>query len=161
MAKIKTFKKKRQMTEEQKAAAAERLRLAREKRMQENPPEYKNIAPNVLALSPEDTLSMQNVKKWIKTQKELAAKYRREDRAGIKGSLAKSIQAENYARNMQQYLITGAWTDMFYGEFQQNKMGWVCKHLSYDEKGEPKRCHGVFYPDINKIWGVDSETNLE
>ena len=159
--KIKTFKKKRQMTNEQKAAAAERLRLAREKRAQENPPEYKNIAENVLALSPEDTLSMQNVKKWIKTQKEIASKYRREDRAGVKGALAKSIQAENYARNMQQYLVTGVWTDLFYGEFQQNQMGWVCRHMAYNKNGEPKRCHGVFYPDINKIWGVDTETKVE
>lgn len=161
MAKIKTFKKKRQMTDEQKAAAAERLRIAREKRAQENPPEYKNIANSVLALDPDDTLSMQNVKKWIKTQKELAAKYRREDRAGVKGALAKSIQAENYARNMQQYLTTGIWTDLFYGEFQQNQMGWVCKHLAYDNNGNPKRCHGVFYPDINKIWGVDTTSDLE
>lgn len=158
---VKKYRKKRQMTDEQKQAAAERLRIAREKRMQENPPEYKNIAPNVLALEPDDTLSMQNVKKWIKTQKELASKYKREDRAGIKGSLGKAIQAENYARSMQQYLATGVWTDMFYGEFQQNKMGWVCKHLAYDEKGNPKRTHGVFYPDINKIWGVDTESNLD
>lgn len=161
MPQIKSYKKKRQMTDEQKAAAAERLAKAREKRMKENPPEYKNIAGNVLALDPEDTLSMGNVKKWIKTQKELASKYRREDRQGIKGSLAKSIQAENYARSMQSYLQTGVWTDMFYGEFQQYKIGWVCKHLAYDKNGEPKRSHGVFYPDINKIWGVDSETNLE
>lgn len=159
--KIKTFKKKRQMTDEQKAAAAERLAEARKKRMAANPPQYKNVAPNVLALDPEDTLSMQNVKKWIKTQKELAAKYRREDRTGVKGALAKSIQAENYARNMQQYLVTGTWSDMFYGEFQENKIGWVCKRLAYDEKGEPKRCHGVFYPDINKIWGVDTTSDLE
>src|SRR6056300_265269 len=102
--KVKKYRKKRQMNDEQKAAAAERLAKAREKRLRENPPEYKNIAPNVLALSPDDTLSMQNVKEWIKTQKELAARYRREDRQGIKGSAAKQIQAESYVRNMQSYL---------------------------------------------------------
>mgnify|MGYP000226216480 CR=1 FL=1 len=155
--KIKSYKKKRQMTGEQKAAAAERLAAARAKRLAANPPQYKNIHTDVLALEPEDTLSMQNVKQWIKTQKELAAKYKREDRQGVKGALAKSIQAENYARNMQNYLQTGTWNDMYYGEFQQNKIGWVCRHLAYDSNGEPKRCHGVFYPDINKIWGVDTE----
>jgi hypothetical protein len=114
----------------------------------------------VLALDPEDTLSMQNVRKWIKTQRELSAKYKREDRQGVKGALAKSIQCENYARNMQNYLENGIWLDMFYGEFQQNQMGYVCKVMAYDSEGNPKRSHGVFYPDLNKIWGVDTETNL-
>ena len=155
--KVKKFRKKRQMTPEQKAAAAERLAKARAKRLAANPPEYKNVHPDVLALDPEDTLSMQNVKKWIKTQKELASKYRKEDRQGVKGALAKMHRAESYARSMQNYLSSGTWTDLFYGEFQQNKMGWVCKVLAYDNKGEPKRSHGVFYPDINKIWGVDSD----
>lgn len=157
---VKKYRKKRQMTEEQKQAAAERLAKAREKRMLENPPQYKNIHPDVLALDPEDTLSMQNVKKWIKTQKELATKYRREDRQGVKGALSKATQAEGYARSMQNYLQNGTWTDMFYGEYQQNTMGWVCKALAYDQNGEPKRSHGVFYPDINKIWGVDTDANL-
>ena len=35
--------KKRKMTEEQKIAAAERLREAREKRLRENPPKYAHI----------------------------------------------------------------------------------------------------------------------
>jgi len=159
--KVKKYRKKRQMTDEQKAAAAERLAKAREKRLRENPPEYKNIAPNVLALSPDDTLSMQNVKEWIKTQKELAARYRREDRQGIKGSAAKQIQAESYVRNMQSYLANGTWNDLYYGEFQQNKIGQVCVKMAYDKDGNPKRQNGVFYPDINKIWGVDSEVNKE
>ena len=157
---VKKYRKKRQMTDEQKKAASERLAKAREKRLLANPPQYKNIAPNVLALDPEDTLSMQNVRKWIKTQRELAAKYKREDRQGVKGALAKSIQCENYARNMQNYLENGIWLDMFYGEFQQNQIVCACKVMAYDSEGSPKRSHGVFYPDLNKIWGVDTETNL-
>ena len=157
---VKKYRKKRVMTPEQKQAAVERLAKAREKRLLANPPQYKNIAQNVLALDPEDTLSMQNVRKWIKTQRELVSKYKREDRQGVKGALAKSIQCENYARNMQNYLENGNWLDMFYGEFQQNKIGYVCKVMAYDSKGEPKRSHGVFYPDINKIWGVDTNADL-
>ena len=157
---VKKYRKKRRMSDEQKQAAIERLAKAREKRMQTNPPQYKNIAPNVLALDPEDTLSMQNVKKWIKTQRELASNYKREDRQGVKGAGAKAIQAETYARNMQNYLENGTWLDMYYGEFQQNQMGHVCKVMAYDSEGEPKRSHGVFYPDINKIWGVDTNPDL-
>ena len=40
---------KRKMSPEQRAAAAERLAKAREKRLRENPPQYKNIDPTVLA----------------------------------------------------------------------------------------------------------------
>ena len=148
------------MTEEQKQAAAERLRVAREKRMKENPPQYKNIAPKVLALSDEDELCMNNVRKWIKTQRELASRYKREAKQGIKDAEAKQIRCENYARNMQNYLENGTWLDMYWGEFGQNKIGYVCKHMAYDANGEPKRQHGVFYPDINKIWGVDTNTDL-
>ena len=155
---VKKYRKKRQMTEEQKASAIERLAKAREKRLRENPPQYKNIHPTVLALTEDDELNMVNVKKWIKTQRELASRYKREAKQGIKGAEAKAIQAENYARNMQNYLENGTWLDMYWGEYQQNKIGYVCKHMAYDANGEPKRTHGVFYPDINKIWGVDSES---
>ena len=155
---VKKYRKKRQMTEEQKKAAVERLAKAREKRLRENPPQYKNIHPTVLALTEDDDLNMVNVKKWIKTQRELASRYKRESRQGVKDAEAKAIRAENYARNMQNYLENGVWLDMFWGEFGQNKIGYVCKHMAYDANGEPKRTHGVFYPDINKIWGVDTES---
>ena len=39
---------RRKMTEEQRVAAANRLREAREKRLRENPPKYANIHPSVL-----------------------------------------------------------------------------------------------------------------
>jgi len=160
MAVVKKYRKKRQMTEEQKQAAAERLAKAREKRLSDNPPQYKNIHPSVLELTEEDELNMHNVKRWIKTQKELAAKYRHEDRQGIKGAASKAAQAEGYARSMQNYLNTGTWTSMYWGEFQENKMGWACVVMAYDKDGNPKRTHGVFYPDINRFWGVDTESDL-
>jgi hypothetical protein len=155
--KVKKYHKKRQMTEEQRQAAAERLAKAREKRLRENPPQYKNIHSSVLALTEDDDLNMVNVKKWIKTQRELASKYKREDRQGVKGAGAKAIQAENYARNMQNYLENGVWLDMYWGEFRQNKIGYTCKQMAYDSKGEPKRSYGIFYSDINRVWGVDTE----
>ena len=44
----KTRKKRKPMSEEQKAAAAERLAIAREKRLKENPPQYKSIMETYL-----------------------------------------------------------------------------------------------------------------
>ena len=62
---------RRKMTEEQRLAAAERLRVAREKRLRENPPKYANIHPTVVAKPDEDPLSRKRVVQWIKTQKSL------------------------------------------------------------------------------------------
>lgn len=145
-------KRRKPMTEEQRAAAAERLKLAREKRLRENPPQYKNVHPSVLELSDDNALCMKNVKQWIKTQKELVARYRREHREGVKGALAKQCRAEGYIRAMNNYLSSGVWTNNFYGEYEEQPMKWACVRMAYDEDGNPKRTIGVYYPDIMAEW---------
>ena len=52
--KPKKIRRKRNLTPEQKQAAAERLALAREKRLKDNPPQYKNIHEDVLKLDDDD-----------------------------------------------------------------------------------------------------------
>ena len=74
------------MTPEQKAAAAERLALAREKRAKANPPKYTNIHPSVVARPEDDAMSMKNVQRWIKTQKELLSVARSDIRRKVKGA---------------------------------------------------------------------------
>ena len=119
-------KPRKPMSPEQKAAAVERLAKAREKRMLENPPTYKNIAQSVLDLPDDDPLHMSKVKVWIKNQRDIASVERKNHRAAVKGALAKQLRAEGYARSMQRYLESGEWGDMFWGEEGQNKMGSVC-----------------------------------
>ena len=67
---------RRKMTEEQREKDAERLRIAREKRLRENPPKYANIHPSVLAKPDDHPLSRKNVVSWIKTQKSLLTSER-------------------------------------------------------------------------------------
>ena len=81
------------MTPEQREAAAERLRLAREKK---RPAQYKNVAKNVLALPDDHYLSYKSVKKWIKTQQEIARSERRNMVKGVKGAAAKMYAAQGY-----------------------------------------------------------------
>jgi hypothetical protein len=145
-------KRRKPMSEEQRAAAAERLKLAREKRMKENPPQYKNVHPNVLALPEDATLSFKNVRQWIKTQKELASRYTREDRQGVKGALAKAQSAKGYISEMENYLKYGDWISGVYGEYGQTQMKWVCIANAYYDNGMPKRSIGVFYKDIGAEW---------
>jgi hypothetical protein len=66
--KIKKVRKKRKMTEEQKAAAVARLAKARENR---GPSQNKLIAEEVRNLPDENPLSLKNVRSWIKENKEL------------------------------------------------------------------------------------------
>lgn len=152
----KTRKRRKPMSDEQKAAAAERLAKAREKRLKENPPEYKSIHPDVLARPDTDPWNHKTVKKWIKTQKELAASEKRNVRQNVKGALAKLKSHEGYIRNLETYLRTGTWIDMFWGEYQEKKVKQVCLVMAYHPDGTPKRSVGVWYPDVGE-WTREME----
>lgn len=144
-------RKKRVMTDDQKAAAAERLRKAREKRMAENPPQYKSIHPDVVALPEDATLSMKNVKEWIKFNKDLLAANKKSLRAGSKDAERKVMETQAYITNMETYLRTGTWNDLFYGERRNNRMQMLCTTLAYDTQGRPKRSVGTVYLDLGGI----------
>ena len=60
--KKKVRKRRKPMSDVLRAAAAERLAVAREKRFAKNPPKYKNVHPSVLAKPDEDTFSLKNVR---------------------------------------------------------------------------------------------------
>lgn len=154
--KKKIRKARKPMSEEQRKAAGERLAKARAKRMAENPPEYKSIHASVLERADDDPWSLANVRRWIKTQKELLSSERKNMRNNVKGSIAKVAEHEGYIRNLQTYIKTGTYIDMFWGEYQQNKVGQKCIVMAYHPDGTPKRCNGVFYPDIGMTW--DSTT---
>ena len=148
---VKAKRKRKPMTAEQKAAAAERLAKARAKR-QVDQGAPKNVDPSVLALPDDDALSLKNVREWIKTQKELLSAARAELRAGMKGAEAKVAQHEGYIRNLDRYIRDGVYCDLFYGEHQQNKTRMVSAVPAYDKNGNIKRSYGVFYSDIGGVW---------
>ena len=139
------------MTEEQKAAAAERLAKAREKKAAADPNYGQSGVAECLRNLPEDyPLHPKKVKVWIKTQKDLASSERRQKRLGNKS--ANPDIHESYVRNMKTYLRSGDWIDMFYGEHQEKRVRYRCVALAYDKNGNPKRNVGTFYPDIGMMW---------
>ena len=156
----KTLPKKRKtrkpMSAEQKKAAGERLAIAREKRLAANPPEYKSIHPDVLARGDEDAWSHINVKKWIKTQKELASAERKAHKSGVKGAYARMLNHEGYVKHMKTYLRTGDWVDLFYGEHQEKKIRNRCIAQAYywygPKKGQPKFNVGTYYPMLGTVY---------
>ena len=109
------------MTEEQKIAASERLRVAREKRLRENPPKYANIHPTVLEKPDEHPFSRKKVVQWIKTQKSLLSSEKGNVRRKVKGAEAKVADHTAYIRHCEWYLRNGDWIDDRYGEYQEKK----------------------------------------
>ena len=116
---------RRRMTEEQKAAASERLRIAREKRLRENPPKYANIHPTVLERGDDHPFSRKKVVQWIKTQKSLLSAERGNVRRKVKGAEAKVADHTAYIRHCEWYLRNGDWIDDRYGEYQEKKTKWI------------------------------------
>jgi len=127
-------KKKRKMSEEQRAAAIERLAKAREKRMAKaGPPQ--NVHPDVYALPDEHNFSVKNVRKWIKSTKEQIPGARQAVRLKQKGAQMELASLQAYVRNCEWYLRNGDWIDNFYGEHQEKRIRWVTKVPAYDEDG--------------------------
>ena len=118
----KVKRKRKPMTPEQKAAAAERLAKAREKRQKANPPKYANVHASVLALPDDHPFSRKAVTDWIKHQKELLSEYRRQERMKMKGAPAKVANAVAYIRHCEWYLKNGDWIDSYYGKDADKKV---------------------------------------
>ena len=146
-------KPRKPMSEEQRAAASERLAKAREKRKEKNPDYGQSGVASDLKDLPEDhPLHPKKIKEWIKTQKDLVSSARSSVRQKIKGAESQLAMHEGYIKNMQRYLRDGDWVDDFYGEHQQNKIRHRCVAMAYYDDGTPKRNVGVYYPDLGCVY---------
>ena len=147
---------RKQLTEKRKQELRDQLSKARSKR---SPAEYKNIHPKVLEIPDDDILSLKSIKKAIKHSKVKASAYSVNSRrrgATPKQAITDSINSDNtkaYIRFMEHYLRTGDWISNFMGDDEEKKTQWKCVAMAYHADGTPKRTKGVFYPDINMIWG--------
>ena len=147
---------RKQLTEKRKQELRDQLSKARSKR---SPAEYKNIHPKVLEIPDDDILSLKSIKKAIKHSKDRASAYSVNSRrrgATPKQAITDSINSDNtkaYIRFMEHYLRTGDWISDFMGDDEEKKTQWKCVAMAYYADGTPKRTKGVFYPDINMVWG--------
>ena len=144
------------LTEKRKQELRDQLSKARSKR---SPAEYKNIHPKVLEIPDDDILSLKSIKKAIKHSKDRASAYSVNSRrrgASPKQAITDSINSDNtkaYIRFMEHYLRTGDWISDFMGDDEEKKTQWKCVAMAYHADGTPKRTKGIFYPDINMVWG--------
>ena len=155
--KKKVRKKRKPMTEEQKAAAAERLEKARAVRAAKNPDYGMTGIHESLRDLPDDyPITPKKVKQWIKTQKELASMERRNEKKNVKGATARKTSHEAYVRNLQKYLKDGDYVDTFYGEHQDKIISNRCFAQAYywegPKKGQPKFDVGTYYPLLGTVY---------
>jgi len=148
----KSKRTRKPMTEEQKKAAGERLKKAREKRLKENPPQYKHIHPSVLNRGENDPLKLSNVKDWISTNREKLKVARAKSRKGEKGADNLVSNIQSYISIMESFLRTGDWYGMFCGENEDQFVKTHCVAQAFYPDGTPKRTVGVFYPDMGEVW---------
>lgn len=143
--KPKKVRKKRKMTEEQKAAAVARLAKARENR---GPSQNKLIAENVRNLPDDNPLSLKNVRSWIKENKDLlrAIKVMKDSKDAKERAKYQSV--ETYVANLEAYLRNGVYLDNRYGSQGQNKIKYRVTTMAYYADGTPKRTVGWLYPDV-------------
>ena len=150
-------KPRKPMSEEQRAAAAERLAKVREKKREVDPDYGKaGLHVSLRDLPKDHNLHPDKVKEWIKIQKDIVKTERGAVRAKVKGAIAKLATAEGYIRSMQKYLRTGDWDNLFYGPHEEKRVTYTCKALGYywygPKKGLPKRDVHTYYPDLGVVW---------
>ena len=115
--------------EEKREKVNKRMAALRAKR---KPPKLTNVHHTVKALPDDNTLSYVNVKKWIKTQEGVvkSARITERSRSGDISQKDKDkamrtrMGAQSYIRSIKNYISTGDWSTMYYGEFEEHLMQW-------------------------------------
>ena len=113
-------------------------------RAAKKPAAYKNIHPDVKNLPDDNTLSLKNVKEWQKHNKErvtdLKYKIRRMDKGKDRTLLEREVENRTvYLANINKYLDTSTWLDLFYGKDQEHKTRYRTSVYAYDEEGYIKQ----------------------
>lgn len=145
--------KRKPMTAEQKEAAAKRLEKARSKRKIKNV----SIHETIRDLPDDDSLSPDNVKSWIKHNKEYLKSIRTFKDSGKSKERSEYKRVQSYIKNLQTYLRTGVYLDFEAGADRQEKIQTICKVMAYNPDGTPKRTVGTWYPDIRQVWTTEME----
>ena len=113
-------------------------------RAAKKPAAYKNIHSDVKNLPDDNTLSLKNVKDWQKHNKErvtdLKYKIRRMDKGKDRTLLEREVENRTvYLANINKYLDTSTWLDLFYGKDQEHKTKYRTSVYAYDEEGYIKQ----------------------
>lgn len=154
--KRKKIRKGRVMTEEQKKAAVDRLAKARAAK---GPSTNSLIDKSVRNLPDEHPLSLNNVRGWIKENKELLSSIRSFKDSKDAKERAKFNEVQTYVQNLDAYLRNGIYLDNKYGAQQQSSVKMIVTSMAYYPDGTPKRTVGFMYPDVGLYTQEMAEEN--
>lgn len=142
-------RKKRKMTDEQKAAAAERLAKAREAK---KPAAMLTVHETLRQIPDTDPMAPARVRGWIKNQSLMLKSMKSMKDSKDAKERAAYLDTEVYLANLQAYLRTGVYMDHRWGAERQHKVSHRCVAMAYHRDGTPKRTVGVWYPDIGEVY---------
>lgn len=144
---VKVKRKRKPMTDEQKAAAVERLAKARAAKA---PTEQKSIPENIRNIPDNDILSVKSVRAALKQNKELlkSIKIMKDSKDSKERAYYQKI--DTYIANMQNYLFSGIYKDNKAGMDGEKSISYRSIAMAYYPDGMPKRTVGVVYPDCGK-----------
>ena len=142
-------RKKRKMTDEQKAAAATRLAKAREAK---KPAAMLTVHETLRQIPDTDPFAPARVRGWIKNQSLMLKSMKSMKDSKDAKERAAYLDTEVYLANLQAYLRTGVYMDHRWGAERQHKVSHRCVALAYHKDGTPKRTVGVWYPDIGEVY---------
>lgn len=149
-------RKRKPMTEEQRAAAVERLAKAREARGHDG---SASVHPSLLEMDEDSAIHWRKVREWVKEiNVELRAKkHQRLSKDSKERQEYQTLEA--YLGNLRRYLDNGEWVDMYYGRHREHKMNTICIAMAYHPDGSPKRNVGTFYSDIGDVYTQEMKDN--
>mgnify|MGYP000945801465 FL=1 len=111
-----------------------------------------------LPKEPDYFLHPDKVKSWLTTWKLFVTNNKKDEESPDRSIRMRYQSAQSYVTNMQNYLRTGIWNDMWFGERREQKVRLVCKAIAYETDGTVKRNVGTWYPDIQRVWEKNDQT---
>ena len=118
-------KKRKPMTEEQRAAAVERLAKARAAK---GPPKNTSVHPDVLSLHEDHPLAYAKVKEWLAYNKDHLKSIKHQATSKDSKERMEFQTVQNYVKNLGTYLKEKGGCDHRYGMMMEHKMEWVTVH---------------------------------
>lgn len=151
--KTKVKRQRKQMTAEQKAAAAERLAKAREAK---SPVENKSVAEEIRNIPDNSPFSVKNTKAALKYNEDLLKSIRSMKDSKESKERSYYLEISTYVENLKKYLSTGVYLDNKFGAERNGTVKYVCVAMAYHKDGRPKRSVGTWYPDVG-TWTEEME----
>lgn len=154
------YKRRKQLTDQQKQALRERLAIAREAKLKKQKPKNLHLHESIRDLPDSHPLNPKKVQSWIKINNEIlkASKALRDSK--VSSDRAKYRSVEAYLGACKQYLTNGTWTHSRMGPQMEWEALYESVAMSYYPNGVAKRTVGVFYPDIDKTWTQEDDVEL-